>query len=68
MKLCSACKGTGMLANDICVECDGEGVDSNMTFVRGKITRRSQPMEFSEHQAKKEKTMKLDKKNAVRGE
>lgn len=65
MKLCGRCSGVGMFNNDICVACDGEGVSSMTTFVVGKINRRKEKS-YEEHQNSKE--VKIDKKNATRGE
>lgn len=66
MKLCNICQGTGFNADDdICSNCDGEGIVSKTTFTVGKISRRKE-LGYQEHQ--KSKKVKFDKKNAVRGE
>lgn len=61
MKLCDECAGKG------CETCDFEGYSSPTTFTVSKINQRKK-LGFDEYQAKKSKSMKFDKKNAVRGE
>jgi DnaJ-class molecular chaperone len=63
MKLCVACKGVGFVGQNDCKQCDGEGIlASPTTFVRNKPKRK-----FEDHEAIKDKNMKFDKKNAIRG-
>lgn len=61
MKLCGACKGSGEVNYDICVRCDGEGIEQKTTFTVDKI-RRHKSNEFEVN----EKRIKFDKKNAQR--
>jgi DnaJ-class molecular chaperone len=64
VKLCTTCKGVGHFDDVDCPTCGGEGIlASPTTFVRSKIKRKS----FEEHEAIKSKSMKFDKKNAIRG-
>lgn len=63
MRVCGACKGTGVVKYDICDACDGEGIDGGSTFTVGKIQHRKSA-EFEVEQKK----IKFDKKNASRSE
>lgn len=61
MKLCGVCRGEGSVNYEVCVACDGEGLDSSSTFTVGKVQRRKSA-EFEVEQKK----IKFDKKNASR--
>lgn len=61
MKLCSSCNGRG------CESCNYEGIDAQVSFTVGKINRRRE-LSHDEYETKRNKSMKFDKKNAMRSE